>query len=154
MQPVEDGRAALILPDGLILNPYAETPDFSRLKTYLRSKVDMEAAAIFKSNVTDIAGQDRRYAQKLAEAQSWAAGADEADPALYPFMVAEAEARSAISGSAVPVSQVRSEVLARSSEVTAAEARIEALRVASKIAVQAGDNICDILQAATVDWNG
>lgn len=140
-----DGCVLFMVADGLIYDPFSN-PDFSRLKDWLRGNVDREAGDLRAQYVTDVPGQAQTYEKKEAEARLWTDGDETAHPERYPFMLTEAQVR------AVPISQVRAEIMAQVNLLTPVAALIEAHRVAAKMAVSAATTIPEIMTAGTVDW--
>jgi hypothetical protein len=121
--------------------------NFAGVEEWLRTKIDTEAGAMRKLYITDVPGQAQTYERKEREARSWTAGDETANPGSYPFMIAEATVR------AVPIEQVRDEIMAQVNALVPFAALIEAHRVAAKLAVAAAmPNLRDMVSAGSVDW--
>ena len=129
LQTAPAGSTLYVAADGLIYDPFSN-PDFTRLKEWLRGQIDAQAGAIRAQFVTDVPGQAQTYEKKETEARLWTDG----------------EVR------AVPIAQVRAEIMAQVNMLTPVAALVEAHRVAAKIAVSAGGTLPAIMQAAQVDW--
>lgn len=151
-QPAEAGTTLFVVPDGLVDSAFSVTPDFTKLKAYYRETINQGAEAVFEAYATTIKGQDRRYLLKQTEAIAYIPGDEASHPTKYPFMIAEATVRTALTGSNVSVSQVASEILAQVSASITPEATVEAYRVAKRMDVQNATTLPDIVAAADVDW--
>lgn len=148
MQPGREGANLFVVPDGSIDAPFDTIPNFSRLKDYLRAKVDADAGAFRSQFITDVPGQAQTYEKKEAEARLWTDGDEAANPDRYPFMLAEAQVRG------IPIGQVRGEIIAQVGQLTPLAAMIEAHRVAAKQAILTATTLPAIMGAAEVDWPG
>jgi hypothetical protein len=153
LQAPAEGLSLYVVPDGLVtIVPQLGGFDLTRLRAWARAKIDAEADAVFRSYVTDIAGQDRRYLLKSQEAQAWSDGDELANPERYPFMIAEAAIRSQVFGQAVTVAQVRGEIIAQVQQSVLPEAALEGAKVAYKLLAQSAPTLPAIVAAANVDW--
>lgn len=146
LQVAPSGHTLVILPDGLVDRAFDSAPDFTRLKEYLRGKIDREAGQFRVQFITDVPGQAQSYEKKEAEARLWVAGDETTNPDRYPFMIAEATLRG------VAVSVVRGEIMTQVNMLTPLAAATEAHRVAAKLAIASATNLGAIVTAATVDW--
>ena len=136
------GQSLVIVPDGLVGNPFAGSPEISGLAAHLRTAVD-EAAELARAQfITPGAGQAMTYLAKQAEAAAYLADA----AAPTPFLTAEAAATSTTVAALAPV------VHARALAWTTAGARIEAARMAAKAAIAAATTVGHLASAAAVDW--
>lgn len=152
LQAVPAGQSMFTVPDGTIGNPFSATPDFTLLKAYLRNQINLQAESLFVQYATAIAGQDRRYLIKQQEAVAYTPGDEVANPANYPFMIAEAQIRTLVSGAPVTVATVQTEIMAQITESIAPEAGIEAYRVALRLQVTNATKLPTMVNAANQDW--
>jgi hypothetical protein len=141
-----EGLSLFVVPDGTVANVFSPEPDFSVLRGLLCQKIDGQAGDLRMRFITDVPGQAQTYEKKEREARTWTAGDETAHPELYPFMIAEAQARG------IAIAEVRAQILQQVEALTPIAARIEALRVASKEAIAAATVLPHILAAAQVDW--
>lgn len=146
MQPGREGATLYVVPDGSIDSPFAQAPDFSRLRDHLRAVIDEGAGAFRARFVTDIPGQAQTYEKKEAEARRWTDGDEVANPDRYPFMLTEAQVRG------IPIAQVRGEIMEQVGHLTPLAALIEAHRVAAKQDILAASTLPAIIAASVVDW--
>jgi hypothetical protein len=120
------------------------TIDVTGVEEWLQRQIDLGAGAARSFYITDVPGQAQTYERKEAEAKAWT---EEADPADFPFLTAEATARG------VPVTTVRAEILGAVAFLIPLAAQIEAKRMAAKYAVSAAKpHLADMVAAAVVEW--
>ncbi|MCK0533396.1 hypothetical protein [Sphingobium agri] len=120
--------------------------DLAKVRAFYHARIDAAAGEERSKYITDVPGQAQTYQRKEDEARRWTEGDEAAHPELYPFMIAEAEMR------AVPIDQVRDEILAQVNALAPLAAMIEAKRICAKRAVDAAEDIPGIAGAAAVDW--
>ena len=142
-----EGQQLVVVPDGTVSNMFSAKPNFTVLTTMLCQKIDAQAGELRMRFITDVPGQAQTYERKEREARTWTAGDDAVHPELYPFMIAEAQARS------IGVAEVRAQIMQQVDALTPIAARIEAQRVAAKAAITAAAALPGILAAAQIDWN-
>ena len=131
----------------MVGSAYSATPDFTALRAYYRAKIDAEVGAVRVQFITDVPGQAQTYEKKEAEARLWTTGDEVTNPDRYPFMLAEAAVR------AIPISQVRTEIMAQVDQLTPVAALMEAHRVNAKQIVLAATTLPDIVNGAVIPWN-
>jgi hypothetical protein len=146
-----DGQIIVVVPDGSVSAPFSETPDFSVLREMLRQEINVSFNAFVRPMVSDLLGQDRRYSKKEVEALVWTEGDEAAHPEKYPYMLAEAMAKTAVLGAPVSVTEVRAGIMAQIAEA-AADPIVEGFRVAHRQAVLMAPTLPAIVAAADVDW--
>lgn len=139
------GQTAYSVQPGVVAWP---SIDLTTQRDYLRTLIDQQAGAFRLQFITDVPGQAQTYEKKEAEARLWTSGDEITNPDRYPFMIAEATVR------AIPISQVRSEIMAQVNMLTPLAAIIEAHRVAAKQAILVASTLPDMFSAAQVDWQG
>lgn len=119
--------------------------EFDAHERDLHLQIDAEAGAFRARFITDVPGQQQTYAEKETEARAWSA-----DPGgTYPFLAAEAAARS------IPVADVAAEIIATADAWRGLGALIEAARIAGKRAVTAArvaGHWGAMDAAAQIDW--
>lgn len=120
--------------------------DLAKVRAFYHARIDVAAGEERSKYITDVPGQAQTYQRKEDEARRWVEGDETAHPVLYPFMIAEATMR------AVPVAQVRDEILAQVNALAPLAAMIEAKRICAKRAVDAAEDIPGIAAAAAIDW--
>lgn len=150
-QPNPDNLTVCVVPDGSIKSPFSDSPDFSPLKKYLVQQINDSFNAFILSLTSELVGQDRRYSKKEVEALVWTTGDEIAHPEKYPYMLAEAAAKTAILGRAVTVADVHAGVMAQLA-ASVADPVLEGYRVAHRQAVSEATTLPAIVAAATVDW--
>lgn len=138
-----EGQVLVMVPDGSVTSPFSGSPDFSTLKRMLLDQIDAEAEATRLRFITSGSGQAMTYLRKETEAAAYLA--DSAVPT--PFLTAEAAATGKTVG------ELAATVAARAAAWTIVGPKIEAARLAAKIAVNAGSSIPAIQQAAAIDWD-
>ena len=116
------------------------------VRAFYHARIDTEAGVERSKYITDVPGQAQTYQRKEDEARRWSEGDEATHPELYPFMIAEAEMR------AVPIAQVRDEIMAQVNALAPLAALIEAKRICAKRAVDAAEDIPGIAEAANVVW--
>ena len=137
------GETAYEIPENAA---YSFPIDLAKVRAFYHARIDAEAGAERSKYITDVPGQAQTYQRKEDEARRWSEGDEAAHPELYPFMIAEATMR------AVPIEQVRDEILAQVNALAPLAAMIEAKRICAKRAVDAAEDIPGIAGAAAVDW--
>lgn len=128
-----------------LVDPTAD--DFAIHEASLHGLIDAEAGAFRTRFITDVPGQQQTYAEKEAEARAWSANPD----GTYPFLAAEAAARS------ISVADVAAEIIATADAWRGLGALIEATRIAAKRAVTAARAAGDwaaMTSAGDIDWEG
>jgi len=145
-QQAAPGSSLFVVPDGSVANVFSAEPNFTVLREMLCQKIDGQAGELRMRFITDVPGQAQTYEKKEREARTWAPGNETAHPELYPFMIAEAQARG------IDVAEVRAQIIRQVDALTPIAARIEARRVAAKAAISAATVLPHILAAAQVDW--
>ena len=120
--------------------------DRAKVRAFYHARIDAEAGAERSKYITDVPGQAQTYQRKEDEARRWSEGDEATHPELYPFMIAEATMR------AVPIEQVRDEIMAQVNALAPLAAMIEAKRICAKRAVDGAEDIPGIAGAAAVDW--
>jgi hypothetical protein len=119
--------------------------EFTAHEASLHGLIDANAGAFRTRFITDVPGQQQTYAEKETEARAWSADPD----GTYPFLAAEAAARS------IPVADVAAEIIATADAWRGLGALIEAARIAGKRAVTAARVANDwaaMDAAAEIDW--
>lgn len=139
-QELPEGLAAAVVPQIALATVPA---DIQIIKDYYRAVIDMGAGRFRMQFITDVPGQAQTYERKEAEARAWHEGADPAD---FPFIVAEAGLRG------VSIQTVCDEVLAKVNELMPIAAAIEARRLFAKQAVTDASSIGAIVAASKVSW--
>lgn len=152
LQVAPSGQTLYVVPDGTIGSPFSATPDFTALQTYYLDYINNQVEPFITEGTTTIKGQDKRYLMKQTEATVWTTGDDVAFPGKYPFMIAEAAARTAVSGATVTVATVRNQIIDEINATIDLEAGLEGYRVAFRTAVLAATTLPDIVAAGEVDW--
>ncbi|CAD7335334.1 hypothetical protein FIM10_02195 [Sphingomonadales bacterium 56] len=138
------GETAYEIPENAA---YSFPIDIAKVRSFYHSRIDGAAGEERSKYITDVPGQAQTYQRKEDEARRWVEGDDAAHPELYPFMIAEAGMR------AVPIVQVRDEIMAQVNALAPLAALIEAKRICAKRAVDAAEDIPGIAGAADVDWS-
>lgn len=149
-----EGQALAIIQDGVLQVRFdGSQPDLTRLKAVLSEQIDKQASEQFQLRQSAITGADARHAVKALEALRWTEGDELEHPERYPFLLAEAAARSTVSGTEVNIAQVVAGVQAKVRTETAAEAAIEAHRVAHRQLVADAATFGAVVIAGRIDWS-
>lgn len=126
-------------------------PDFATLKAQLLRQVDAEAEIARQRYVTPGAGQALEYQATEAEARAYLAAVNPT-AADYPFVVAEAEAIAAATGTAPPLAAVAQDIIAQASAWAAIGSAIKTLRRTAKLRIEAATTPAEARAAAIVVW--
>jgi hypothetical protein len=106
--------------------------DFKQL---MKLEVDQAAGRARSRYISVGPGQEATYMMKAAEADAYVAAGYPADTSGYPILTAEAQARG------ITVSAMANLIRATRDQWAAVAAAVEAIRIGSKLAIDAAGNI-------------
>lgn len=139
-QAAGEGRRVVLVPERALL-PMGML-DLDLIKTMVHAQVDADAEIERQKYLTPGYGQSMTYARKEAEARAWLIdeGVD------TPFLAAEAPARD------MTIEALAHEVIALADAWVMVGSRIEAIRMATKKAVNEATTIGHIVAASKAQW--
>ena len=117
--------------------------DLTALEAQLHSAIDGAAEQFGSLRFGARPQQEAAYLRKQGEAVAWQ---EDADPALFPVLSAEAEVRG------MEMGELAGLVIAAAAARVIAVAKIEAARIRAKLAVSAAAAPEAMAAAAAVDW--
>ena len=139
-QQPSEGMAVLVVPFEAVSG--AEL-DLEPIREGLIGLVNHNAGQFRLRFITDVPGQGESYLTKEEEAKAWTA---DADPAGFPFLMAEAQYTS------MAIADIAALVLATAAAWRALAAKIEGRRRGAMVELAAATNIAAMVRASTVDW--